>query len=177
MCATPIPTNADTVGSLYAAFRAHHIAYILDHLDDDVAWDADWTSNSAQQAGVAHLRARRGLVEVADFFAMLADWEFEDFTILDIIGTGRQIAAEVHIAAVLPHGGRIVDQELHLWTFDEEGRVTRFRHYSDTAKHIAAADRSEANSSRYKKAEAESECCQIGRSTWWRTAIGQITRS
>ena len=25
-----------------------------------------------------------------------------------------------------------------VWTFDDDGRVTRFRHYSDTAKHIAA---------------------------------------
>jgi hypothetical protein len=34
----------------------------------------------------------------------------------------------------------LFDEELHLWTFDEDGRVVRLRHYRDTAKHIAAAD-------------------------------------
>jgi hypothetical protein len=28
---------------------------------------------------------------------------------------------------------------MHLFTFNAEGKVTRLRHYTDTAKHIAAA--------------------------------------
>jgi hypothetical protein len=36
-------------------------------------------------------------------------------------------------------GNRLRDEELHLWTFDDAGRVTALRHYVDTAKHIAAA--------------------------------------
>jgi ketosteroid isomerase-like protein len=35
-------------------------------------------------------------------------------------------------------GGHYRDEEMHLWTFDDEGKVTRLRHYTDTAKHIAA---------------------------------------
>lgn len=132
------PTNADTVGSLYNAFQAGDIAFILDQLVDDVAWDADWAANTAQQAGVAHMRARTGPAEVAEFFALLSEWKFEDFTVLDIVGARGQVVAEVQVDAVLPNGGRIVDQELHLWSFDGQGRVTRFRHYGDTAKHIAA---------------------------------------
>jgi ketosteroid isomerase-like protein len=27
---------------------------------------------------------------------------------------------------------------MHLWTFNEDGKVRRLRHYTDTAKHIAA---------------------------------------
>jgi uncharacterized protein len=30
------------------------------------------------------------------------------------------------------------DEELHLWTLDEQQKIVRFRHYVDTAKHIAA---------------------------------------
>ena len=30
-------------------------------------------------------------------------------------------------------------EELHLWTWNEDGRVMGMRHYTDTAKHIAAA--------------------------------------
>jgi len=35
-------------------------------------------------------------------------------------------------------GGHYRDEEMHLWTFDDNGKVTRLRHYVDTAKHVAA---------------------------------------
>lgn len=56
-----------------------------------------------------------------------------------MIGTGRQVVAQVAAGFTLPTGGRFADEELHLWTFDDQGLVARFRHYVDTAKHIAAA--------------------------------------
>jgi uncharacterized Fe-S radical SAM superfamily protein PflX len=31
------------------------------------------------------------------------------------------------------------NQEVHLWTFDDSGKVVRMRHYVDTAKHMATA--------------------------------------
>ncbi len=39
--------------------------------------------------------------------------------------------------ATVPPGVRFLDEEIHLWTFDESGKVARFRHYLDKAKHIA----------------------------------------
>ena len=62
-----------------------------------------------------------------------------DFRALDIVGDGCQVAAEVVAEFSLPGGGRFADEELHLWTFDDAGRVVRLRRYVDTAKHIAAA--------------------------------------
>ena len=49
------------------------------------------------------------------------------------------MAAEIVIEAHLPNGGSFRDEELHLWTFDDDGKVSRLRHYVDTAKHTAAA--------------------------------------
>lgn len=41
--------------------------------------------------------------------------------------------------AELPEsGGKFRDEEIHLWTFGEDGKVVALRHYVDTAKHIAA---------------------------------------
>ncbi|MEI2693077.1 MAG: hypothetical protein V9H69_26505 [Anaerolineae bacterium] len=52
----------------------------------------------------------------------------------------NQVAAEIEIALKSPVTGRgLRDQEMHLWTFDDNGQVIRLRHYADTAKHIAAA--------------------------------------
>jgi uncharacterized protein len=54
------------------------------------------------------------------------------------LGVDRLIA-ETEIVIDTPAGGGVRDEELHLWTFNAHGKVQRFRHYFDTAKHIAAA--------------------------------------
>jgi hypothetical protein len=47
--------------------------------------------------------------------------------------SGGQLDPEL-CAAFSLHG----DEELHLWTLDEQQKIVRMRHYVDTAKHIAA---------------------------------------
>lgn len=128
---------AATVAEIYTAFGRGDVPAILDALAPDVAWES-WTDSHAQRAGVAHLLPRRGPAQVAEFFAVIGAWTPREFTVLDVIGTGRQVVAEVRADFDLPGGGRLADEELHLWTFDVSGKVTRFRHYCDTAKHIAA---------------------------------------
>jgi ketosteroid isomerase-like protein len=133
--------TAATVAEIYAAFGRGDVPAILDRLADDVAWE-EWPANEAQRAGVRHLLPRRGVTAAAEFFAVIGGWTVRDFAVLDIIGDGRQVVAEIRAAFDLSDGGRFADEELHLWTFDAVGRVARFRHYCDTAKHIRA-DRGE----------------------------------
>ena len=38
-------------------------------------------------------------------------------------------------------GARFREYEMHLWTFGEDGKVSRFRHFADTVKHQRAAAR------------------------------------
>ena len=130
--------NAGTVAEVYAAFARGDVPAVLDALAEDVAWE-DWADNWAQRAGVPAMRPRRGRDQVAGFFELIGQWQLLEFAILDVIGSGRQVAAEVRASFALPDGGRLADEEVHLWTFDDTGRVVRFRHYLDTAKHIAAA--------------------------------------
>jgi len=53
---------------------------------------------------------------------------------------GNQVAVEFIIEVALPAlGTQYRDEEIHLWTLNAEGKVTRLRHYTDTAKHMAAA--------------------------------------
>jgi hypothetical protein len=130
--------NALTVAQIYAAFGRGDVAAILDTLADDVAWE-QWPDNFAQRAQVPYLVFRRGPAQVADFFAVLSGMTVLEFAVLDVIGSGRQVVADVRASFALPGGGRYADEELHLWTFDNVGKVVRFRHYLDTAKHIAAS--------------------------------------
>jgi ketosteroid isomerase-like protein len=137
--ATTTVDNAATVAAIYEAFARGDVPAVLDRLADDVAWE-QWTDNFAQRAGVPDLLPRRGRDDVAGFFGLIAAWTVLDFAVLDVVGSGRQVVAEVRASFALPGGGRFSDEELHLWTFGEDGRVTRLRHYCDTAKHIAASE-------------------------------------
>jgi ketosteroid isomerase-like protein len=130
--------TAATVGRIYEAFGRGDVPGVLEHLADDVAWDA-WPDNFAQRAGAPHLAARHGRDDVAGFFGVIGAWTVLGFEVLDVVGDGRQVVAEIRASFALPGGGRFADEELHLWTFDDTGRVCRFRHYVDTAKHIAAS--------------------------------------
>jgi ketosteroid isomerase-like protein len=130
--------HAKTVEEIYAAFGNGDIPAVLDRMADDVRWE-EWSDSFAQRAHVPELLPRTGRDGVADFFQAIADWEITEFSVLDVMASGSQVVAEVVIAASIPGGGRFCDEELHLWTFDDSGKVSRMRHYVDTAKHIAAA--------------------------------------
>jgi uncharacterized protein len=130
--------HAKTVEEIYAAFGRGDIPAVLDQMAEDVRWE-EWSDSFAQRAGVPELLPRSGRDGVAGFFQAIAEWEISEFSVLDIMAGGNQVAAEIVIAASNAHGGRFRDEELHLWTFDARGKVCRMRHYVDTAKHIAAA--------------------------------------
>jgi uncharacterized protein len=129
-------SNMATVKEIYAAFGRGDIEGILSRLADDVRWDL---RSAEPPAGVPWLAPRRGRDEVAAFFASLAGLEFQRFDPVTLLEGGDQVAAFIDVeATVRDTGGRIVDSEAHLWTFDREGRVTELRHYVDTAQHIVA---------------------------------------
>jgi hypothetical protein len=131
--------NIATVSRIYEAFGKGDIPTIINELADDVQWE-QWADNSAQKAGVPWLEARKGKDGVIEFFKIVAGFKIKDFRVLSIMGNGNQVAAEFIIEADVPAtGGYYRDEEMHLWTFNDQGKVIRLRHYTDTAKHIGAA--------------------------------------
>jgi uncharacterized protein len=127
----------EVVGTIYEAFARGDVTAILEHLSPDVAWDI-WPDNFGQRADLPHLRPRRGREEVAEFFAVVAEQTPYAFTVHDLLADGSTVVAVASVDFGLPNGGRYADEELHLWTLGEDGLVQSFRHYVDTAKHIAA---------------------------------------
>ena len=132
-------SNLATVQSIYEAFGKGDVPAILNVLADDVEWES-WADNSAVNAGVPWMVPRRGKAEVVKFFEAAGQMDIVDLKVLDIMESGNQVAVEFVLEANLPAwgGGHYRDEEMHLWTFDDAGKVTRLRHYTDTAKHIAA---------------------------------------
>jgi ketosteroid isomerase-like protein len=128
-----------TVLAIYEAFGRGDIPAVLDRLSDDVRWE-HWSAWTPHAAGVPWLTPRQGRSGAAEFFQIVGTWKILDFLVLDILVGERQVCSLIEIEAVLPDGARFRDEELHLWTFDDAGQVTRFRHYVDTAKHIKASE-------------------------------------
>jgi ketosteroid isomerase-like protein len=130
--------NLATVQGIYEAFGRGDVPGLLEPLAEDVVFE-DWGDNRAQKAGVPWLAERRGRDGAGEFFAIAGGWEIHDFQVLSMMAGGNQVVVEVVMDATPTGGSQFRDEELHLWTFGEDGKVSRLRHYVDTAKHIAAA--------------------------------------
>ena len=69
---------------------------------------------------------------VAGFFEALQGLEFTRFQPLNFLIGGNQVAVTVDLAATVKDTGRPIEVlEIHLWTFGEDGKVTRFFHAVD----------------------------------------------
>jgi len=135
--------NLATVNIIYEAFAKGDIPAIVECLADNVEWE-QWTDNTAQKSGVPWLKARKGKDGAIEFFRIVGEFVIKDFRVLSVLGNGNQVAAEIIIEAEVPAtGGHYRDEEMHLWTFDDQGKIIRMRHYTDTAKHMAAAKQGE----------------------------------
>jgi ketosteroid isomerase-like protein len=128
-----------TVQEIYEAFGRGDIPAILDRLAEDVVFEP-WDDHSAQAAGVPWLARREGRDGVLGFFEALGALEFNALEPQGFLAGDGQVAVPILLdVTVKATGRRLRDEELHLWSFDDAGRVSWMRHYVDTAKHIAAA--------------------------------------
>ncbi|MBV9334723.1 MAG: nuclear transport factor 2 family protein [Solirubrobacterales bacterium] len=130
-------TNLAVVGGIYEAFGRGDIDFILDQIADDCAWES-WLDNQGQKAGIPPMKPRHGRAGVADFFGYVATMQIQDFQVLDMLASDRQVVVEVQISIAMPDGGSVTDEELHLYSLNHEGKINRMRHYVDTAKQIKA---------------------------------------
>jgi ketosteroid isomerase-like protein len=133
-------SNLETAQQIHAAFGRGDVPAILAHMADDVAWES-WTDNTAQQRGVPWLAPRSGKDGVAAFFQLIGTkTQVRDFQVLSFSAGEHTVAVEFVIELHYPETGRTArDEEMHLWTFNAQGKVTRLRHYTDTAKHLHTA--------------------------------------
>ncbi len=126
--------NTDAVQEIYASFGRGDIPSILGKLREDVDWEHD-----AVDHGVPWLVPRKGKAEVVKFFESLSRVDIRRFEPVSILEGGDQVAATIRVEIVVKAtGGVIRDLEAHLWTFDGNGQVARFKHLADTHQHVQA---------------------------------------
>jgi uncharacterized protein len=134
--------NITTVNNIYEAFAKGDVTTILNSLSEDVEWEP-WNGNYGQRGGVSWLKEGKGKEGVLDFFMIVGGFIINDFQVLSVMGNENHVAAEIQFDAFIPATGiHLKEEEIHLWTFDDQGLVTRFKHFSDTAKQIPASQSS-----------------------------------
>ena len=130
--------NAAVIGGMYEAFGRGDIPAIVDLMADDVRWEQWDVSHAGQDGGLPLREERSGKDGVLAFFGEVGRHTIHAFEVRDMMASDRQVTVDVRIDVELPNGGRYEDEELHLYTLNDAGRIVRMRHYIDSAKHLAA---------------------------------------
>ena len=125
--------NVNIVKQTYECFLRGDIESLLKLYADDVRWEV-YGPPSVPTTG-----ERKGLNEVAQFFAQLNDsLETQSFEIQEFIAQADQVAVLGHYSwTAKPTGRTFSSNWAHIVTL-REGKITRFREYTDTAAAVAA---------------------------------------
>jgi ketosteroid isomerase-like protein len=124
-------SNADTVRTIYASFGRGDIEGILDRLHPEVGWERWADGNSLQDAGYPPMQQRNGRDGVLAFLGAV-----QETIDLPVFEDADTVVSRLRVRVHFRESGReIDDDEWHVWTFDDEGRVLTLRHLIDTKKH------------------------------------------
>jgi uncharacterized protein len=131
-------SNLETVKQMYVDFKNGHIPPILEQLSDSVEWEYGVNFGS-----IPWLQPRRGRQEVAKFFEALNQLEFHKFEPKTFFESGNIVVCLFDVdARVKDTENRIMEEdEVHIWYFNEQGKVVKFRHRADTHQHWLALHR------------------------------------
>ena len=124
-----------TASAIYEAFGRGDVDFILDQLAPDVSWDTD-----TPDWGLPWYEARNGRDEVRQFFEILGDeLEFQAFEPVALLADDHELAAVIRFELTITSTGKKVrDTEIHLWEFDENGKVAKFSHIVDQHSQLLA---------------------------------------
>ena len=130
-------SNLEVVQGIYKAFGRGDVPAILEKLSDQVDWEYSYRQTPNP---VPWLQPREDQAGVAKFFESLSTVEFHHFTPKAFLeGPGMVVGLFDLEFTVKATGKRVVEtDEVHIWHFDESGKVVRFRHCVDTYQHVMA---------------------------------------
>jgi ketosteroid isomerase-like protein len=130
-------SNVETVRAMYRAFGAGDMTTMLSHIAPEVEWEYGPLS-----IDLPWYKPRRGHAGVLEFFHSLGDFEFRRFEPTAVIdGPDGLVVGVVHVETVLKRNGYAISEpeEVHLFHFNPQGKLIRFRHQVDTHRVWLAA--------------------------------------
>jgi hypothetical protein len=90
--------------------------------------------------GVPWLDRRVGRAEVPQFFAAMSEFTLHRFEPKTFLESGNVVVVLIDVDLTVNSTGRRVteEDEVHIWYFDPQGRVSRYGHKVDTHQHWLA---------------------------------------
>ena len=129
-------SNTQTIQSLYEAFGRGDVAAILSHLTDNV----DWNNSAVASQECPWNGDFSGKAHVPAFFKAVDDnLEFTVFNPHTFVESGNHVAVVLRLESLLKKNGHALKNEsVHFWTFNNDGKVSKYRHFNDTAAELTA---------------------------------------
>jgi len=126
--------NVQVIQTVYAAFGRGDVAEVLSHVAERTRWDFDVGESPVPWHVPVNTKS-----EVPRFLAAFVEnVQLAAFEPKIFIHSDDHVVAHVHIAYTVRRTGKTVDMDqIHWWTL-EDGRVTRLRHFEDTAAVLEA---------------------------------------
>ena len=128
-------SNLKTIQEIYEAFGRGDIPAIMSKLSDRVEWEY-----GAESTNVPWLQRRQGLEGAAGFFASLEEMQMLKFHPKEFFEGDGVVVVLLDVEFKVRSTGKHVaeEDEIHVWRFDKEGKIARFRHGADTYTHHLA---------------------------------------
>lgn len=101
--------------------------------------DVEWEPGTAD-VGVPWLKPRRGRAEVPGFFEALSALDIRKFQPKTLLERDNVVVAIIGLEFVVKSTAHTVQEEdeVHIWRFDDQGRVASFCHKVDSHQHWLA---------------------------------------
>lgn len=128
-------SNLPIIKQLYTAFRAGNIPEMLQHIREDVDWQYGEPSTNVPWLARSHGHA--GVLDYLKTFLSLVEVQIKPKAFLE---SGQLIVVVLDADLRVRANNRRIPEEdaVHVWTFDDQGKVARFRSRLDTALHRLA---------------------------------------
>ncbi|TXH69617.1 MAG: hypothetical protein E6Q83_09370 [Thiothrix sp.] len=127
-----------TAQTIYAAFGRGDIPAIIEQLSPDIAWEYAYAANAIP---VPWFQPQQGQAGALNFFKELADnLVITQFNVHHLLAGDQIVVAVFDLTATVKRSGKIITERdaVHIWRFDESGKVKAFRHCEDTYQQAMA---------------------------------------
>jgi ketosteroid isomerase-like protein len=122
--------HTQVIQDAYAAFGRGDITTLLGYMTDDIQWQPV----IGTAAHVPFSGERRGKSEVAEFFRLVATNEdFQQFEPREFVAQDDKVVAIGHYRAVTKPTGKILESDFVMVFTLRDGKIARFREFTDSA--------------------------------------------
>ncbi len=120
--------NTETARRAYELFKAGDIESLLDLYTDDVAWETPKVENMPQTG------KRKGKQEMLEFLSLVGQDENLHFEPREFVAQGDKVVVLGDYRWRIKSTGKEYESDwVHVCTFNDDGKITSFKEYLDTA--------------------------------------------